>query len=177
MKRDKNLHPLSWEHHHALTSVVLTRRHISENAPHERLVRTAREFVGFHRDNLLPHFRHEEEVVLPLYLNHVPENTPEVLRLLTDHVVLHRLVGVVAEAADSGDGLIPALTELTDRLEAHVRFEERELFPKIEAALSADEIAQIGETLYAEPPGAVIIPGGDGCRINPTPQNADLEPD
>ncbi|MBD3299712.1 MAG: hypothetical protein GF341_13730, partial [candidate division Zixibacteria bacterium] len=174
MKRNKNLHPLSWEHHHALTSVVLTRRHIAENAPHERLVRTANEFVGFHRDNLLPHFRHEEEVVLPLYLNHVPENDPDVLRLLTDHISLHRLVRVVGQAATGSDDVIPALTELTDRLEAHVRFEERELFPNIEAALTDDEIAQVGAALYAEPPGTVVIPGGDGCRINPTPKNPDL---
>ncbi|GAB4327838.1 MAG: hypothetical protein Kow0074_23360 [Candidatus Zixiibacteriota bacterium] len=176
MKRDKNLHPLSWEHHHALTSVVLTRRHIKDNAPRERLAQTAGEFVGFHRDNLLPHFRHEEEVVLPLYLNHVPESDPDVLRLLTDHVVLHRLVGVVWRVAKGDGDLVPALTALTDRLEAHVRFEERELFPKIEAALTAEELASVGEELYAEPPGPVIIPGGDGCRIDPTPKNADLEP-
>lgn len=175
MKRNKNLHPLSWEHHHALTSVVLTRRHIAENAPQERLVQTATEFVDFHRDNLLPHFRHEEEVVLPLYLNHVPEDDSDVLRLLTDHIALHRLVGIVGQAASGADNLIPALTELTDRLEAHVRFEERELFPKIEAALTGEEIAHIGAALYAESPGTVVIPGGDGCRIDPTPKNPDLE--
>lgn len=176
MKRDKNLHPLSWEHHHALTSVVLTRRHIKDDAPRERLVRTATEFLAFHRDNLLPHFRHEEEVVLPLYLNHVPEDDPDVLRLLTDHVVLHRLVDHAGRAAEGHGDLVTALTALTDRLEAHVRFEERELFPKIEAALTPEEMARVGEELYAEPPGPVVIPGGDGCRIDPTPKNVDLEP-
>lgn len=169
MKRDKNLHPLSWEHHHALSSVVLTRRLIRDGASTERLQRVAHEFVVFHTENLRPHFRHEEEVLLPRYLNHVAEDDPDVMRLLRDHLAIHRLVQTVETIAGSGEDLRAALTALTDRLEAHVRFEERELFPKIETVLSAEELVETGRALYAEPPGSVIIPGGDGCRIHPTP--------
>ena len=37
------------------------------------------------------------------------------------------------------------LRELGERLERHIRFEERELFPMIEVALPDDELTQLGD--------------------------------
>lgn len=165
MKRDKNFHPLSWDHHAALTSVVLTRKHIKSGADRDRLERVAHEFSVFHQETLLPHFRHEEEWLLPRYLRHVSADDPFIARLLAEHVILHRLILDLGEAASSGEDLIAPLTALTDRLESHIRFEERELFPKIEAALSESELKELGEYLWANVPDAVVIPGGDGCKI------------
>jgi hemerythrin-like domain-containing protein len=170
MKRNRNLHPLSWEHHTALTSVVLIRRQIESGASRERLERIASEFAQFHKEGLLPHFRHEEEWVLPRFLRHVPEDHPMVLRLLTDHVALHAMVYLVGCAAESGDDLTRPLSELADRLEAHIRFEERELFPRVEATLSATELDEIGRALHEIPSGPIVIPGGDGSRVSPAPQ-------
>jgi iron-sulfur cluster repair protein YtfE (RIC family) len=165
MKRDKNLHPLSWDHHAALTSVVFTRKHIKVGADRERLEQVAREFAVFHQDALLPHFRHEEEWLLPRYLRHVSADDPDLIRLLTDHIVLHKLILDLGHAVRDGGELVPALTALADHLEAHVRFEERELFPKIEAALTADELRDLGEQFWADAQEAIVIPGGDGCRV------------
>jgi hemerythrin-like domain-containing protein len=165
MKRDKNLHPLSWDHHAALTSVVFTRKLIKAGAGDERLQQVAREYAAFYQIGLLPHFRLEEEWLLPRYLRHVSADDPDVTRLLTEHVRLHRLMLEVALALDSGLALVAPLTELTDLLESHVRFEERVLFPRIEAALTHDELRQLGEHLWANAPEDVVIPGGDGCRV------------
>lgn len=165
MKRDKNLHPLSWDHHAALTSVVFTRKHLRDGASRDRLLQVAHEFGTFYEIGLVPHFRHEEEWLVPRYLRHVPPEDPGVLRLLKDHVVLHRLVLDLKEAAEGKSGLVGALKALTDVLEAHVRFEERELFPRIEAALSPSELEELGQFLWANAPEAVVIPGGDGCKI------------
>ncbi len=54
-----------------------------------------------------------------------------------------RMLGVT-DYVGSGpaDGL---LRELGERLERHIRFEEPELFPMIEAALPDDELVQLGE--------------------------------
>lgn len=165
MRRDKNLHPLSWDHHAALTSVVFTRKHIKNGVDADRLQQIAREFADFYETGLLPHFRHEEEWLLPRYLRHADAYDANVVQLLTDHIKLHRLVLEVADANDSNRDLIAPLTALTDLLESHVRFEERELFPKIEAALSPEELRQLGLYLWANAPEAVVIPGGDGCKV------------
>lgn len=165
MKRDKRLHPLSWDHHAALTSVVFTRKHIKAGAGIERLQQVAIEYAAFYEVGLRPHFRHEEEWLLPRFLRHVEAEDTGVVRLLTDHVKLHRLILDLSETLASGRDLISPLTALADLLETHVRFEERELFPRIEAALTVDELTQLGEYLWANAPEDVVIPGGDGCRV------------
>lgn len=165
MKRDKNLHPLSWDHHAALTSVVFTRKHLKTGVGSERLQQVAREYAVFYELGLLPHFRHEEEWLLPRYLRHVESDDPGVIRLLTDHVKLHRLILDLSQALESGRDLAAPLAALTDLLESHVRFEERDLFPRVESTLTADELRQLGEYLWANAPEDVIIPGGDGCRV------------
>ncbi len=165
MKRNKNLHPLSWDHHAALTGVVFTRKLIRDGSSRDRLIQVADEFGVFYEIGLIPHFRHEEEWLVPRYLRHVPPDDPDVLRLLKDHVALHRLILDLKEAAESDSGLVGSLQALTDLLESHVRFEERELFPKIEAALSPSELEQLGQFLWANAPEAVVIPGGDGCKV------------
>lgn len=165
MKRDKNLHPLSWDHHAALTGVVLTRKQIKSGADRSRLEQVAREFAVFHQEALIPHFRHEEEWLLPRYLRHVPAGSPEIIRLLTDHIILHKLILDLETARISRADLVPPLTALTDRLEAHARFEERELFPKIEATFTPEELETLGKDLLAETQESIVIPGGDGCRV------------
>lgn len=165
MKRDKNLHSLSRDHHAALTSVVLTRRHLRDGTDRERLIQIADEFSVFYATGLLPHFRQEEEWLLPRYLRYVPANDPDVIRLLTEHVALHRLVLDLSQANALGLDLGSPLEALTDCLESHVRFEERELFPKIEAALESSELQELGKYLMANVVDAIVIPGGDGCKI------------
>jgi hypothetical protein len=69
---------------------------------------------------------------------------PEIVRVLTEHVDLRRR-GQDLETRSHPDPA--ALRELGDRLERHIRFEERELFPMIEAALPDDELSQLGAAL------------------------------
>lgn len=175
MKRNKNLHPLSWDHHAALTSVVFTRKHIKSGADHDRLLQTALEFAVFYQLGLLPHFRHEEEWLLPRFLRHVPADDPGVSRLLTEHAILHRLFLDLDFAVSAKVDLSEPLTALTDQLESHVRFEERELFPRIEASLSTAELEALGQFLWANAPEDVVIPGGDGCKVKISGVDSSIE--
>lgn len=175
MKRDRNLHPLSWDHHLALMSVVFTRKQVASGASREALKRIASEFEQFHQQALVPHFRHEEEWVIPRFLRHVPEDDPMVMRLLRDHVSLHSMVYQLKCAGESGDELKAELSTLVNRLEAHVRFEERELFPRVESVLSAVELEEIGRALHETSPESVVIPGGDGSRVKPAPESETLD--
>lgn len=76
----------------------------------------------------MPHFRDEEEHLFPLVVDS-EEAQPLVVRALLEHQRLHALTRDLA----SGD--TARMRELGELLEAHVRFEERELFPLIERLL------------------------------------------
>lgn len=102
-------------------------------------------FVRFMEDEAQEHFRAEEELLLPVFARHVPADDPDVVRVLVEHVELRR--GAL-ELADGAAG-VGALHALGGLLNGHVRHEERTLFPRIEGALSAAELADLGASLGA----------------------------
>jgi len=132
MKRTEALVQLSRDHHHGLF-VALQLVRASEGT-----ATAARDaFLAFWGQEGRDHFRVEEEVVLPAFARHASPEHADVVRVLTDHVELRRL------AADLAADPRPApemLHELGGRLRAHIRHEERVLFPQIEAALPANEL-------------------------------------
>ncbi len=86
----------------------------------------------FFKEHLFPHFKIEEEEVFPLLLN---ENS-SVLQALKEHKELNTLFN--SKAKDKA-----ILLEIADKLDAHIRFEERFLFNEIQNAVSNDEWAKI----------------------------------
>ena len=101
-------------------------------------------FLDFWNPGGREHFREEEELLLPVLARHVPPDHEDVVRVLTDHVDLRR------RAADLTGDAAPALESLHDlgrRLDAHIRHEERVLFPLAERVLSEDELEAVGEAL------------------------------
>lgn len=132
MKRDARLRGLSSEHHQALVLArTLATRHPTW---------TVADGVALHtrfRDELEPHFRIEEELLLPA-LQSLGE-ADLVRRVQTDHALLR----ACARAASAGDGA--AARALGEHLRDHIRFEERELFPVCEAQIPGavlDEVAR-----------------------------------
>jgi hemerythrin-like domain-containing protein len=67
-----------------------------------------------------------------------------IVRVLTEHVDLR---GLTQDLERSTDPDPAALRELGERLESHIRFEERVLFPMIEEALPVDELERVGAAL------------------------------
>ncbi len=113
MRRDPRLVPLSREHHAALR---LGRSLMSGGASD-----ALRAMLPALRD----HFAEEERSFLPLLDGR--QETALASRLRAEHAALDRLFAAALrgeQEAEAGKALI-----------AHVRFEERELFPAIEAAL------------------------------------------
>lgn len=78
-------------------------------------------------NELEPHFQFEEVSLLPLL--HSTEIQPLVERTLADHQQLRGLLDALRQN-DAG-----ALDRFGKCLSAHVRFEERELFPVLESLL------------------------------------------
>ncbi len=138
MKRHPTLHDLSRDHHHGLVQARRLKRAKAKDA-----VEVAQRFLDFWHSELTRHFREEEEVLLPFYARRGAADDEDIVHTLTDHVTIRRAVMDAAAHVPSGEGLKNLLNELGKLLEAHIRFEERVLFPKLEAALTAEELAEL----------------------------------
>ncbi|MDR2188238.1 MAG: hemerythrin domain-containing protein [Azonexus sp.] len=123
MKRSAALIPLSHQHHTVLSYTARIIR-AATAADHEVLLA---KFSAFLHNHLEPHFTEEERDLLPR-LAAIGE-TQLVARTLDEHAQLRAL----ATAIEGGDKA--ALTPFGTLLQAHVRFEERELFAVAEARL------------------------------------------
>jgi hemerythrin-like domain-containing protein len=160
MKRDPRLQPLSREHHHGLMAIVLVRRLLDSNPSAGRVRVVAQQFVDFHHAALVPHFRHEEDWLLPL-LEQGGEVEALRERTLRDHAGLHRLAGELDRAVEQDGDLDAALRRLCDRLEDHIHFEEHELLVAAEQYLSAEDLDRLGRDLAETEATDVLIPGSD----------------
>jgi hypothetical protein len=136
MKRSEALKPLSHEHHHALFVAKVICDQEGAGDSKER-------FLEFWRSESEQHFRVEEEILLPGSGLPGPDQDEEVARMLSDHLAIRR--GAARLAADEAS---PAeIVELAERLRAHVRFEERELFPRIERELAPEALERLAAQL------------------------------
>ena len=150
MKRHESLHPLSQHHHFALIEALQIRRTqqlpAAERAAAFR--RLAQKFLRFWEKAGQVHFREEEEVLLPAYARHVPlDQDADVVRMLADHAFIRALVSEIRASLAAKEPVENALVALGHRLKDHVRLEEDQIFPRIEQALSEDELRALGSPL------------------------------
>lgn len=133
MKRSAALTRLSREHHPAL---VLAKRaqgmNLENEAATSRFMTQA--FETFTRE-LEPHFQAEEAALLPALAS--TGEIASVRRTLTEHAELRRLANRL-QAKDA-----TSVRRFGEALEAHVRFEERELFALAESVLTPEALAII----------------------------------
>jgi hemerythrin-like domain-containing protein len=145
VKRHEALQPLSRDHHVALVAAQRLRRAGADTG-------AARDaFLGFWREHGARHFRVEEEVLLPAYAAYADPDEPCVVRMLLDHA---RIRAQAQRLEQEPAPPVEALHALGTALEQHVRLEEREVFPLIEAALPATAAeALVDAVLRAEASG------------------------
>lgn len=139
-KRAPALVSLSHDHHDALVAGMRLRRAADATAEAERTV-----FLHFWREDCSRHFRIEEEVLLPAFAAHGDPYDAVVLRALGDHVAIRER----AARLEAGPSSPAELHELGEMLTAHVRLEERQLFPLIERTLPPEAMAALGAALAA----------------------------
>jgi diguanylate cyclase (GGDEF)-like protein len=136
MKRDEALRPLSREHLGALLAAKALREADS-------LEDASRAFLDFWRDDGQRHFRIEEEVLLPSWAAHAEVDRGGVSRMLDEHLAIRR----EALRLESEEATLEEARELGTLLHDHVRFEERELFPRLEEALDPGTLAQLAKAI------------------------------
>jgi len=140
VKRHPALAGLSHDHHRELVQARRLRA-AAEAGPEERLA-TATAYVDVFFTETVAHFRAEEERLFPAYVR-VAGESPLLRRILEEHMQLHGLVRALRAHVAAGDVPGDELLALGGLLHDHVRAEERELFPAIEAALG-DGLAGLG---------------------------------
>lgn len=126
MKRSPTLQPLSREHHTALTLAKACERAAQSGDAIMMSLACQRAVLAF-ANELEPHFKLEEQSLLPLLKS--PAARALAQRTLLDH---EQLRGMLTGLQQNDAG---TLGNFGKHLSAHVRFEERELFPVIESLL------------------------------------------
>lgn len=126
MKRSPALQPLSREHHTALTLAKACGR-AAQSGDAATVSQACQRVIRAFSNELNAHFLIEEQSLLPLL--QTTETQALVQRTLADHQELRGLLAGLQQNDAA------ALNRFGQCLMAHVRFEERDLFPAIESLL------------------------------------------
>jgi quercetin dioxygenase-like cupin family protein len=170
MRRHHALVPLSHDHHHALVEARRLRRGADGAEPGA----AASAFLRFFSTETVQHFREEEELLFPLAVGFDEASEPLVQALL-EHQRLHALVAELDARLAAGRPPADVMRELGELLNAHVRHEERVLFPLLERlvadpALEALPIAsrEAQAEIPASPRGRGPLWGAESEDLNAT---------
>lgn len=140
MLRDKNLIPLSHQHQHALALCVRIER--ASPIPEKNLMAWQSEIAREFESEISIHFAAEESVLFPAARSFA-ELASLIEKLLSEHAELRaRFASSVGANARNSD-----VTELARKLSAHIRKEERQLFERVQALMTAEELTHIGRKL------------------------------
>lgn len=140
MLRDKNLIPLSHQHQRALALCVRIER--ASPIPERDLAAWQDEASQLFQSEVAIHFAAEERVLFPT-ARRFRDLVPLVEELLEDHAVLRESFGRAEVRAMSASELMT----FSQRLSAHIRKEERQLFEGLQELLSQEELGRVGQHL------------------------------
>lgn len=143
MIRHDAIAELSRDHHQALVQAMALKRANAEN--HSQV---AEDFVRFFDEHANRHFEIEEQVLLPTWallagIEHAVH--PDVTQMLREHVELRALV----RRLRAGDPDLALVREVGQRLDAHVRHEERKVFPLIQNSLDDKQLDRLAQVVRA----------------------------
>ncbi len=141
-RRHESLIPLSREHHYGLLVCLRIHRGIENHqADLSWLNERAEKVVRFFESDLKAHFKAEEEIVFPA-MSGIEDSRAMIDQLVDEHRKLEKLVQRLRKARELR--LAALLREFADLLEAHIRTEERALFPRYEQGVSSELARQVG---------------------------------
>jgi iron-sulfur cluster repair protein YtfE (RIC family) len=146
-RRHDSLIPLSRDHQYALLLCLRIHRGLPEHGDDLDWLKTkAANTVRFFDEDLTIHFQAEEQVLFPA-MSRFSGAREIVEDLLREHGTLKRLVDQLRRS-ESGS-CTSTLKQFADTLEAHIRKEERALFPIYEQQASAEVIAAVEQGILS----------------------------
>jgi hemerythrin-like domain-containing protein len=137
IKRNINLVSLSKEHHFTLLFCWKIRQGIKLEVDLKRIVKYVQYFW---QHFLMEHFKEEEQ---ELFIVNTEDNL--VQKAFHDHTEIEKQIQFLLN--DQNDISTQQLLTLANDVDAHIRFEERELFPHLEKNLSEEQLNIIGQHL------------------------------
>jgi len=161
LRRDPVLVPLSQDHHHALVqSLRLREAAAAPSSPGP----AAQAFLDHWRSAMLGHFADEEEALFPSASGVFPEGER---RLRAEHDELRSLVTLLKEAFDRGTDPRALMEEIGWLVHDHVRYEERAYFERVQDALPAEALAEVGRAIDAHRAARSAV---GACDVRPRPR-------
>ena len=148
MLRDQSLIPLSRQHQHALALCVRLSR--AMDADEVDLEIWQAEMCQQFEQEIAAHFAAEENEVFPQAAR-FPELQPLVQELLAEHEALRALFSRAA----ARDLDLLGLADFAEKLPAHIRKEERQLFEAMQKLMSTEELSALGAVLKTVLPADV----------------------
>ncbi|MFB4168377.1 hemerythrin domain-containing protein [Virgibacillus sp. JSM 102003] len=144
IKRHESLQPLSRHHMIGLhLALKLKRAGTDESLLTKEEIK--QEVDEFWNPNGQQHFREEEEFLLPAYAQYENVEQPEIIEMLLEHVKIRAQMDNLINAKDVS---LDVMHELGMLLEAHIRKEERVIFPMIEKALPEKKLHELAPYLH-----------------------------
>jgi len=119
------MQPYSKDHHHGLLLGWKLRTGLKKGVAIDRMDNYAQ---WFYTNHLVPHFELEEKYLFPI----LGFDHKLVARAIDEHCRIRLIMQQNASEEK--------LTTLSDLLESHIRFEERELFGQIQAAATDEQL-------------------------------------
>ena len=140
-RRHESLIPLSREHHYGLLVCLRIHRGLENHkADLVWLSERAEKVIRFFESDLKTHFAVEEEIVFRA-MSGIEEADSVIRELIEEHRDIRRLIQRLQRARSPK--IAPLLREFADLLEAHIRKEERVLFPCYERHISPGKAGQV----------------------------------
>jgi iron-sulfur cluster repair protein YtfE (RIC family) len=128
MKRHETLAPLSREHHDALILAQLLKKNAPVYKGLPQLPKDKAKYAtGFYHSNLQQHFKQEEQM-----LHKVKQYNSKIEEITAEIIYEHEQLTQLFISLDKTAGLEATMDTLGKALEAHIRKEERTLFPLIQ---------------------------------------------
>ena len=137
IQRSKELAPLSREHHEGLLLGWKVKQGLS-NGTDLKLI--AQYIQWFWKNELIEHFRKEEEILAP----YLPSDNELIKRMFSEYEEIKKLVELTEIEPNE-----TLFLQLANLLNEHIRFEERVLFPFAEKLLTPSELEAINHQLVA----------------------------
>lgn len=142
LHRDQALQPLSRQHHQGLMVSLL----LSKGLKKQLATKPMRDFIlQFWQDDLLKHFETEEQELVPISKAYATLE-PLITRMLLEHQQIQLIINRINNEARAEQ--LETIKEFADKLEQHIRFEERELFEQIQQTLSAADLEKLYQAFH-----------------------------
>lgn len=160
MLRDKSLIPLSRQHQHALALCVRIDR--ASPIPDSDLAAWQSEVAQLFQTEIGIHFAAEEQILFP-----AAARFKELMPLVEDLLGGHSDLRATFTKAETHSLSAADLLAAAQRLSAHIRKEERQLFERMQEVMTQEELALVGRNLddALKDAGQACILPGDATRL------------